>query len=69
MSDQPKERYAIVSPPNMDAIAQQPDFLRFQFQSSTGKWQDHFPLKNPHTKSGLSGEYPPVRAVFKVLEV
>ena len=61
-----KERYVIVRPDQMEQVSKKEGFLRFQFENSTGKWQNHFPLKNPNTRSGLKGEYPVTRAVFEV---
>ena len=42
-----------------------PDYLRTEFMSRSGKWQEHLPLSNPHTKRGQAGEMPPIRVVYK----
>lgn len=54
------------SPERMDEIAQQPGFLRFQFQHKNGQWENHFPLVSTRRALEMVQQEPPLtRAVFE----
>lgn len=58
-----RERYEIVSQPtpeNMDRIAREDGFLKFQFRHPAGAWRNEYPMRPDET--------PLTRAVFSVVE-